>query len=84
MMLLSVAGVIASTGVIPAGMPFPVMMVIAMKVAAYFQISFSKGFCHLIHISFRAADDLDTGIGKSIDGSASDTAANKKLDTFFL
>ena len=66
--------------VFAAGVTLAVMMVIAMEISSHLKSSVDESLRDLPDIALRSANHPDTGIGKCIDRSAADSAADEGID----
>ena len=77
---VTAAGMPPAAGVTAAaGVPFFMVMVIAMEILTHFQCSVQKGLNHLPDISGGSADQFDPRRRQSIDGSGADPAADQQI-----
>ena len=75
--------ILMRAGTVAASVAFAVMMMVAMEVFPDLQNIVHKGDGNCADITFSAADDLYSGVGKGVDRTAADTAANENVDIFF-
>ena len=78
------AGMVAAGVAVTAAVMTVFMMVMAaVKIGPDMEIARDIGCRRLSDIAFRAADDLDPGVGEGVDGAGTDAAADQDIDLVF-